>query len=109
VTGRTIDVAESTLPILEPAYLADFCRRHGVVRLAAFGSRSRGTNRPDSDLDLLVEFEPGRRVSLFDVGGMMAELTDRAGVQIDIRTPADLSPLVRDEVMREAKTLYAAA
>lgn len=98
-----------TDPYVEPAFLADFCRQHGVARLAAFGSRSRGMNRPDSDLDLLVEFEPGRRVSLFDVGGMMAELSERLGVQVDIRTPGDLSPLFRDEVVREARTLYAAA
>lgn len=102
-------MAELTQPSLQPDYLADFCRRHGVARLAVFGSRADGTHRPDSDLDLLVEFEPGRRVSLFDVGGMMAELSQSLGVQVDIRTPGDLSPLFRDQVVREAKTLYVAA
>jgi predicted nucleotidyltransferase len=77
--------------------------------LSIFGSRSRETAGDDSDLDLLVEFAAGRRVSLFDVGGMMSELTERLGVQVDLRTPADLSPLFREQVLREATPIYVAA
>src|SRR4051812_33174920 len=94
---------------LDADYIGEFCRRNGIARLAVFGSRHRGTAGPDSDLDLLVEFQPGRRVSLFDVGGMMAELTGRLGIQVDLRTARDLSPLFREQVLKEAQNLYVAA
>ena len=94
---------------LDPVYLGDFCRRNGIARLSVFGSRLRKDGRPDSDLDLLVEFVPGRRVSLFDVGGMIFELSQTLGVEVDLRTREDLSPLFREQVLREARTLYAAA
>ena len=93
---------------LDSSYLGDFCRRNGVARLSRFGSRLRKEARDDSDLDLLVEFLPGRRVSLFDIGGMIFELSEKFGIQVDLRTPEDLSPMFRDRVIREARTLYAA-
>ena len=93
---------------LETEYLGDFCRRHGVARLSVFGSRLRKEARKDSDLDLLVEFLSGRRVSLFDLGGMIFELSEKLGIQVDLRTPEDLSPMFRDQVVREAKPIYAA-
>jgi uncharacterized protein len=93
---------------LDPAYVGDFCRRNGIARLSVFGSRLRNAAGTDSDLDLLVEFLPGRRVSLFDVGGMISELSERIGIQVDLRTPEDLSPMFRDQVILEAKTIYAA-
>jgi len=89
-------------------YLEAFCRRHRIKRLSLFGSALRGELGPDSDIDLLVEFEPDARPSLFDVGGMMHELTEVMGRQVDIRTPADLSRYFRDEVVAEAEPLYAA-
>ena len=95
--------------ILDEATIADFCRQNGIARMAVFGSRARDESREDSDLDLLVEFLPDRKVSLFDVGGMMAELSQRLGLQVDMRTARDMSPLVRDQVLREARTIYAAA
>lgn len=101
ITQRLIDI--------EGADLAAFCRRHGVARLSVFGSQVSGAARPDSDLDLLVEFLPGRRVSLFDIGGMMTELSEQLGIQVDIRTPRDLSPLFREQVLKEARTIYAEA
>jgi len=60
-------------------YLEAFCRRHRIKRLSLFGSALRGELGPDSDIDLLVEFEPDARPSLFDVGGMMHELTEVMG------------------------------
>jgi predicted nucleotidyltransferase len=93
---------------LDSAYLANFCQRHGVRRLSLFGSVLRDDFDPQrSDVDLLVEFEPDAKRSLFDVGGMMHELTERLGQQVDIRTPRDLSPYFRDRVLREAHTIYA--
>jgi predicted nucleotidyltransferase len=85
-----------------------FCRRHGVVRLSLFGSILTDRFGPDSDIDLLVVFEPSRRISLFDVGGMMAELSDLLGRQVDLRTAQDLSVYFRDDVLQGARPLYAA-
>ena len=67
-----------------------------------------GDARPDSDVDLLVEFLPQRRASLFDLGGMLMEIRDLAGREIDLRTPEDLSRYFRAQVLREAELLYAA-
>ena len=89
--------------------LADFCRKHGVKRLALFGSVLRDDFRPDSDVDFLVEFLPGVRYSLLDLGGMWVELRGIVGREVDLKTPLDLSRYFRDQVMRESRTLYAAA
>ena len=88
--------------------MARLCRRHAVRRLALFGSRSRGTARPDSDIDLLVEFERGREPGLIGLSSMEMELADLlGGARIDLRTAEDLSPHFRDEVVRSAQVVYA--
>lgn len=90
--------------------LADFCRRNGIRRLALFGSALRGDLRPDSDVDLLVEFEPGRVPGLLRVAQMELELSSVFGNrEVELRTYADLSPHFRDEVRASALPLYAAA
>lgn len=95
------------LPIQIPSEaLAAFCRRNGIVRLSLFGSMLHGVCSPTSDADLLVEFEPSARVSLFDIGGMTAELSELHGRQVDLRTPEDLSRYFRSSVLREARPLY---
>lgn len=92
-----------------PAELvADFCRRNGIRRLALFGSALRDDLKPDSDLDLLVEFEPRARVGLFSVIRMEQELTALLGRKADLRTSAELSRYFRDEVRATAEVLYAA-
>lgn len=88
--------------------IADFCRRHGVKRLALFGSILSEHFRPDSDIDILVEFLPGVRYSLLDLGGMYIELREMLEREVDLKTPLDLSRHFRDEVVRHARTLYAA-
>jgi len=91
------------------AALAAICRRHHIRRLALFGSTLRGTDRPDSDVDLLVEFEPGHKPGLLALAGIEAELSVvAAGRQIDLRTAQDLSRYFRDEVVRAADVQYAA-
>ena len=91
------------------AALAAICRRHHIQRLALFGSTLRGTDRPDSDLDLLVEFEPGHKPGLLALAGIEAELSVlAAGRRIDLRTAQDLSRYFRDEVARTAEVQYAA-
>lgn len=94
---------------IPPAQLAEFCRRHGIRRLSLFGSVAKGTARADSDVDLLVEFEPGRTPGLFALSGMELELGEMlGGRKVDLRTPRDLSRYFRAEVMARAEVQYAA-
>lgn len=88
--------------------LREFCLKHQIARLSLFGSALREDFSPTSDIDLLVEFQPTARVSLFDLGGMTVELSRLLGRQVDLRTPEDLSRYFRSAVLREAKLLYAA-
>ena len=91
------------------AALDALCRRHGIRRISLFGSVSKGTARPDSDVDLLVEFEPGRAPGLFKLAGIEAELSRLLGGRpVDLRTAHDLSPHFRSEVLRGADEQYAA-
>ena len=87
--------------------LAPICRRHGIRRLSVFGSVRAGTARPDSDVDLLVEFEPGRLPGLLGISAIEIELGEMLGKKVDLRTAADLSPHFRDEVLGKAKVAYA--
>ena len=89
-------------------HIADFCRRHHIRKLAFFGSVLRDDFRPDSDVDVLLEFEPGTRVGLFDLMAMQLEFSDMIGRAADFRLPGDLSHYFRDRVMAEAEVLYAA-
>lgn len=88
--------------------IAEFCRRNGVQRLALFGSGLRGEDHPDSDIDLLAEFPAGKTPSLLDLGGMVMELRELFGREVDLKTPGFLSPRFRERIMRESRTLYAA-
>jgi uncharacterized protein len=88
--------------------LAQFCKRHRIRRLSLFGSQLKGTARSDSDLDLLVEFEPEHIPGLLGISSMEIELSDLlAGKKVDLRTAADLSHYFRDEVVRVAEVQYA--
>jgi len=89
--------------------LADFCRAHGIHRLALFGSALRGDIRADSDVDLLVEFEPGHTPGLLGIAELELELAPLLGRSVDLRTSADLSRHFRDVVVAQARTLYDAA
>ena len=88
--------------------IAEFCHRHGVKQLSVFGSILRDDFRPDSDVDLLVEFQPGKTPGMFGFGQMIIELTRMIGRQVDLRTPFDLSRYFRPFVLREARRLHAA-
>ena len=77
--------------------------RHGARSVRIFGSVARGDERPDSDIDLLVEFEPGR--SVFDHAGLWLELQGLLGRKVDIVTLGGLRDRVRDTVLREALPL----
>ena len=94
-----------TLPSIEGATLAEFCRRHAIRRLALFGSALRDDFRDDSDLDILVEFEPGKTPGLAFFG-IQDDLTALFGRQVDLNTAGWLSPYFRNEVIRSARVLY---
>jgi predicted nucleotidyltransferase len=88
--------------------LADFCRRNHIRQLAFFGSVLRDDFTPESDVDVLVEFEPGHVPGLAFIS-MQDELSDLIGRKVDLNTPACLSPYFRKEVLDEREVLYDAA
>jgi uncharacterized protein len=87
--------------------IEDFCRRHQIRRLSLFGSVLRDDFRPDSDVDVLVEFEPGTTVGFIRLAGMEIELSQIVGRKIDLRTPAELSRYFRQKVVDTAEVQYA--
>ena len=87
--------------------LTAFCRRHHITSLSFFGSVLREDFRPDSDIDVLVEFELGH-VPGFAIVDMENELSRLLGRKVDLRTPQELSRYFRDDVLKEARVQYAA-
>jgi len=95
--------------VIDRARLAEFCRRHHIRKLSFFGSVLGETFRPDSDVDVLVEFEPEHVPGLLTLAGLEIELSELLGRRADVRTAEDLSRYFRDEVVAKAQLLYAAA
>ena len=95
------------IPIPHQA-IAQFCRERGIRRLALYGSVLRDVFGPDSDVDVLVEFEPDRVPGLFALVDYEIELSKLLERQVDLRTPAGLSRYFRDEVLAEARDVYVA-
>ena len=93
---------------IDDQQLAQFCRTHHIRKLALFGSVLKGTARPDSDIDLLVEFDPTHIPGLLEIVSMEIELGEKLGRKVDLRTARDLSRYFRDEVLRTAEVQYAA-
>lgn len=93
---------------LEEARLAAFCQAHHIQKMSLFGSQLKGGARPDSDMDLLVEFEVGYTPSLFDLAGMELELSECLGKKADLRTAGELSRYFRDDVLNTAVVQYVA-
>ena len=88
--------------------LAAFCRERGIRRLSVFGSALRDDFRRESDIDVLVEFEPDRTPGLFGVARMERELSALfGGRKVDLRTPQDLSRYFRQQVVEAAEVQYA--
>jgi uncharacterized protein len=88
--------------------VAEFCRRNHIRRLALFGSMLRDDFGPGSDVDVLVEFEPGHTPG-FAFFGMEETLSQLLGRKVDLNTPAFLSPYFRQEVLEYLEVLYDAA
>jgi len=88
--------------------IATFCRERHIRRLAIFGSALRPDFQPESDIDVLVEFEPDHIPGLFGIARMQRELsTLLGGRKVDLRTPEDLSRYFRQRVLEEAEVQYA--
>ena len=83
-----------------------FCVRHHIRKLSLFGSILTPRFRPESDVDVLVEFEPERVPGLFTIVGMEMELSEMVGRKVDLRTPGELSRYFRDEVVASAAVQY---
>ena len=93
---------------LPEAEIVAICRRYQVRELSLFGSGARGEMRPDSDVDLLVDFLPDARPGLLGVSAMTRELTALLGRRVDLAVKPALKPLIRAEVLAEARLVYAA-
>lgn len=89
--------------------IAEFCKRHRIRRLCLFGSVLWGDFGPDSDIDILVEFEFGTRVGLITLAGLELELGEIIGRKVDLNTPGFLSKYYRDRIINEAVVQYDAA
>jgi len=87
--------------------IAEFCKRNHIRRLSLFGSVLRGDFGADSDIDLLVEFDPDHIPGLIRLAGMEIELTEILGRKVDVRTAQDLSRYFRQEVLNSAEVQYA--
>ena len=97
----------STVPLAVPKeFLKEFCERNHIRKLSLFGSVLTPRFRPDSDVDVLVEFEAGHVPGLITLAGMEIELSGMIGRKVDLRTPEDLSRYFRSEIVSSALPQY---
>ncbi|MBL8211741.1 MAG: nucleotidyltransferase family protein [Bryobacterales bacterium] len=93
---------------VDTAKLADLCQRYGVTELSLFGSAARGQMTPDSDIDLMVEFDPAARIGIFKFESLVEDLEALVGRKVDLVTKRGLKPWLRPTVLSEARVIYAA-
>jgi uncharacterized protein len=93
---------------LDETRLASVCRNYSVRELSVFGSATSGNMRPDSDIDMLVEFQPAAEIGLIEFAGLMLDLTELVGRKVDLVSKKGLKPLIRDSVLDQAQLIYAA-
>ncbi len=97
------------LPIaVDKNQIAEFCKRHHIAKLSFFGSVLTDRFNDDSDVDVLVEFDPEHIPGLIAFAGMEIELSEMLGQKVDLRTTGDLSKYFREKVVRDAVTQYVA-
>ena len=95
------------LPIrLQKSKIEKFCKKYHIVYLALFGSVLTSNFTKKIDVDILVKFEKKHIPHLFNMIKIESELSDLIGYPVDLKTPNDLSPYFRDDVLTNAKTLY---
>jgi predicted nucleotidyltransferase len=88
--------------------IADLCKRYDVQELSIFGSAARGDMKPESDIDILVDFKPGARIGLIKFASLNEELESLLGRSVDLVTKPGLKPRVRPHILREAQRVYSA-
>jgi uncharacterized protein len=88
--------------------IVNFCKKNYIIRMSVFGSALRDKLGPESDIDILVEFDQNHIPGLMDLAGMEIELAEMIGRKVDLRTPAELSRYFRDDVIQKARVEYAA-
>lgn len=93
--------------ILPKEKISHFCKRNHIQKLALFGSVLRGDFRPDSDIDILVEFDPAHTPGLIRLAGMEIELSEILGRKVDLKTLQDLSSYFQTEVLKSSEVQYA--
>lgn len=106
VPSEPIPAPEISVP---PEKIAEFCRRNRIRRLALFGSVLRTDFTPESDVDVLVEFERGHPIGLMGMARLESELAALIGRRVDLREAAELSRHFRAEVLTHARPLYESA
>lgn len=89
--------------------VAEFCRRHHISWMALFGSVLRDDFTAESDIDVLVEFEPNRRYTYFTLARIEEDLSGILGRRVDMHIRAALHPFLRDKVLRQAEEVYVGA
>ena len=94
--------------LIDKEKIAEFCRRHYIVKLSLFGSVTTDEFRDDSDVDVLVEYAEGHVPDFFTLFDQQDELAVMFGHKVDLQTPAGLSRYFRDDVLRNADVQYAA-
>ena len=87
--------------------ISEICKRNGIRKLSLYGSALGEHFQPDSDVDLLVEFEPGQKVGMIRMAALARELSDAIGRKVDLRTEAELSRYFRAEVLENCEVQYA--
>jgi predicted nucleotidyltransferase len=93
---------------VDESKLADLCRHYGVRELSLFGSAVRGEMRPESDIDVMVEFDPGARIGLLRFESLCEGLEALAGRKVDLVTKRGLKAWIRPQVLKEARVVYTA-
>jgi len=88
--------------------LSDLCLQYHVRELSVFGSVARGEMRPDSDIDLLVEFKPDADIGLLEHAGLMLDLERLLGRKVDLVSKNGLKPRIRSSILADARLVYAA-
>jgi predicted nucleotidyltransferase len=103
--GESIQIGDAQVDMIKLVYLS---RHYDVMELSIFGSAVRGEMRPGSDIDIMVEFDPGARIGLLKFESLSEDLTALVGRKVDLVTKRGLKAWIRPTALQEARVIYAA-